>query len=102
MLNLQKAKLVEKLNDKIRVTDVLRDNDYISLIIKSLEIFLVNFERNFLANEDAKSRYVTLSNDEKKQFLRQLYIKDVLSYKLSLFESEPSRDGEGECMIDDL
>lgn len=98
MLNLQKAKLVEKLNDKIRVTDVLRDNEYISLVIKSLEIFLSNFENNFLGNEDVQSRYVALSNDEKKQFLRQLYIKDILSYKLSLFESE----SDDECMIDDL
>jgi hypothetical protein len=98
MLDLQQAKLVEKFKDKIRVTEIPRDDKYIELIIKSLEIFLSKFENVFLVNAEAKVKYASLTNDEKKVFLKRLYINDVLAYKLELFES-PS---EINCMIDDL
>ena len=50
MLNLNQAKLVERYNDKIRITAIYRDQDFLDDILECLEIFSSQFESNFLVS----------------------------------------------------
>jgi antitoxin component YwqK of YwqJK toxin-antitoxin module len=77
MTGFSKAKLVEKHNEKIRVTEIYNNVDYTQEILEYLVIFITNFENNFLLNEDKKLEYILLDNDQKQVFLKKLYLNDI-------------------------
>jgi hypothetical protein len=77
MTGFSKAKLVEKHNEKIRVTEIYNNVDYTQEILEYLVIFITNFENNFLLNEDKKLEYILLDNDQKQIFLKKLYLNDI-------------------------
>jgi hypothetical protein len=100
MLNMNKAKLVEKYKDKIRITIVYKDQEYQDNIVKYLSIFIKNFESRFINDDDAKTNFVNKTSDDKKIYLKKLYLNDILNEQLKL-EFESDKDDE-ECLIDDL
>ena len=106
MLDLKTAKLVEKYKDKIRITVIYRDIEYINDIIEYMNIFVNNFENEFLNNLDAKINFVNQDLDNKKMILKKLYLNEingVINKKiLDNIEKEDKQHGGQHCMIDDL
>jgi hypothetical protein len=92
MINFDKAQLVEKYNNKIRVTSVYKDATYIDLITKKLALFIQLFDTKFLQNESNKIKYL-MSND-KTLFLQKLYLSEVSCY------SDEVEEDSDTCMID--
>ena len=69
-----KAKLVEKFNDKIRITDIDIDNNYINEILTYLNIFIESME-TFIKNDSMKMKYLNLEiNSDKQEILNKLYL----------------------------
>ena len=101
MLNIQRAKLVEKYENKLRITQIYQDLDYINDILSYLGIFITNFEEKFLKHEDTKINYINKSNDEKQIFLRRLYLNDI-NTDINKKVENTINDDEDDCMIDDL
>lgn len=99
MLNLNHAKLVEKYNNKIRVTDVSKDAQYIDDIFTYLNIFINNFEKKFLDNYDLKVSYLNYSDEQKKNFIKKIYLNEISNKESQLYET---RMVDKECFIDDL
>lgn len=99
LLNIPMAKLIEKYESQIRITVIYQDDSYIKSILKSLDIFINNFENNFLLNESFKTQFVNSNNDDKKILCRKLYLDDI--YKTSIEDLE-SDDSDEDCLIDDL
>ncbi|NBU34043.1 hypothetical protein EB118_07245 [bacterium] len=69
------AKLVESLGDKIRVTHVMRDPDYLDDILQRLVSFLEIFENEFLRNIQIKTNYVEASAQTRKAMLGKLFFE---------------------------
>jgi hypothetical protein len=99
MLNLNHAKLVEKYNNKIRVTEVSKDVQYIDDIFTYLNIFINNFEKKFLDNYDIKVSYLNYSDEQKKNFIKKIYLNEISNKESQLYET---RMVDKECFIDDL
>jgi hypothetical protein len=101
MLDLKTAKLVEKYKDKIRITVIYKDIDYINDILQYIDIFVTNFENKFLNHYDKKEHFVNQDNDTKKILLKKMYLNDInneINKKiLSNIENTPEN-----CLIDDL
>jgi hypothetical protein len=97
MTGFSKAKLVEKYNNKIRVTDIYNDNDYMNEILEYLKIFIKNFESNFLLNENKKLEYILLDNERKQIFLKKLYLNDI--YKRANERLEENTSDEQSCHL---
>jgi hypothetical protein len=100
MLKLNQAKLVEKYKNKIRVTEVIKDDQYIDDIFVYINIFIKNFEQRFLDDFESKVSYLNYSDEQKKKFIRNMYLdeisnKETALYELRMIESE-------DCLIDDL
>jgi len=93
LLNLQQARLVEKFNEHIKITLIYRDNSYIEEIMKSLQIFIKNFETKFLNNEKSKIDYIKKNNEEKNIFLKQLYLIEI--------QKKLEKEKEQICLIDE-
>jgi hypothetical protein len=100
MLGIPKAKLVEKLGNKIRITEIYEDTGYTDNILEYLAIFIANFEAKFLERENAKALYVAKSLDDKKHFIHQMFLTPVFNYMNDKISNK--KDDEDECMIDDL
>lgn len=97
-----KAKLVEKYNKKIRVTDIARQEEYINDTLEYLKIFINNFTR-FLSNFNLKMQYISLNEHDKNLFLGNLYLKEIMKLRskkaeLLIIESQTQQD----CLLDDL
>lgn len=88
MTGISKAKLVEKHNDKIRVTEIYNDADYMNEVLEDLKIFIRNFETNFLLNENKKKEYILLDNDKKQVFLKRLYLNEIFQRANERLEHE--------------
>lgn len=73
LLNFNNAKLVEKHRDRIKITDIAKDEEYISDVLKNLEMFIENF-CVFLNSPGLKKEYISSSFEMKKIFLRKLYL----------------------------
>lgn len=80
MLNISKSKLVEKYNKKIKVTDIVLDNEYETDILDYLDIFISNFESNFVNNDVAKTKYLTLSKDERILYIKRTFFAPITSF----------------------
>ena len=102
MLDLNLAKLVEKYNDKIRITTVYRDDQYINDILEYINIFVDNFENKFLNNLDAKMNFINVDLDNKKVIVKKLYLNDINNcINQKILENEQD-NLDNTCMIDDL
>jgi predicted nucleic acid-binding Zn-ribbon protein len=93
MTNCSKAKLVEKFQSNIRITEIYKDDEYIQFVIDRLHVFVKNFEL-FLNDEYKKQYYVNLNTESKREFLHHLYLSEI--YNLDI-DSDSDR-----CMIDEL
>jgi hypothetical protein len=96
------AKLVEKYNTKIRVTDIKKDEIYINNIFEYLNIFITNFIK-FLSNNNMKMDYIMLGENDKYKFLEKLYLKEISKLRktkeeLKVIETQTEED----CLLDDL
>lgn len=98
----KKTKLVEKYNTKIRVTDVLLEQDYINDILEYLTIFVTNIS-NFFNNMKQKIEYFDLSELEKKKFLNNLYLKEIEKLRSHKEEVKIIKlEEEQDCLLSDL
>ena len=100
MLNLTQAKLVERYNDKIRITAIYRDQDFLDDIFECLEIFSTQFESTFLEDHSLKVKFLRESDTGKKIILNKLYLSDITRYMNEKFESKI--DNNEDCLLDDL
>ncbi|NBO99347.1 MAG: hypothetical protein EBU90_04365 [Proteobacteria bacterium] len=100
----KQAKLVERYESNLRVTQIFRDNDYINSVIEYLTIFIHNFETRFLDDEKAKQDFVLLDPEAKRGFLKRLYINQItnrINQKLEAEYAESDSDtDQDDCMID--
>lgn len=94
ILDLDEAKLVECYNEKMRITVIYKNIEFINEILESLNIFIDIF-KEFLLNESKKEEYINLDDDSKCKFLNKLYLSKILDYKYNKINNS-------ECLIDDL
>lgn len=97
MLDINKAKLVEKYKEKLRITDIYENREYTEDVMKYLGVFIGAFENKFLNAFEKKCQYVESSPDDKKVLLKQLYISDIAKMIDEKIEME-----DEDCLIDDL
>ena len=103
MTNISIAKLVEKYQNKIRVTVIYRDDDYLKDILEYLNIFITNFETGFLNNDTLKEKFINSNTDDKKQILKRLYLNDITkSINKKIEKSMEEKIEDPDCLIDDL
>lgn len=100
MLNINHTKLVEKLDSKIRVTTIHKNDEYISNILHYLTVFTDRFENKFLCSFEKQLEYVSQSEPDKKVFLQKLYLNDIHKLELQKLKNEVNSDNEN-CMISD-
>lgn len=77
MYNITKTYLVEYLPKnkvKIKVTPISKDDHYISKTLKKIKIFIQNFEEFLQLSVDDKYVFYNMKDNEKKQYLSELYI----------------------------
>jgi hypothetical protein len=100
MLNYNKAKLVQKLNQKIKITDIEKDETLINNTIDKIKIFC-NLFNKFLKNDDKRREYYTCSFIEKENFIYSNFYLKLESEYLKLRENEMIIDSEDEeeCCI---
>jgi hypothetical protein len=101
MLNLNQAKLVEKYNNKIRITAIYRDQDFLDDIFECLEIFATQFEKVFLEDHELKVKFLGETDEGKKIILNKLYLSDITRYMNDKFESK-IKNNDSDCLLDDL
>lgn len=98
----KQAKLVEKYNSKIRVTNVSIEQDYIDDILEYLSIFIDNMSL-FLKDYNMKMKYLDLSENEKKKFLNKLYIDKINKCKEHRDEVKVIQNqADEDCLLSDL
>lgn len=103
MTGINVTKLVEKYNDKIRITVVYNDQEYTDSILEWLSLFINRFENGFLENNDLKTDFVCSSNDNKKCILKELYLNKIYKAQNDKIERElPNESNNCDCLIDDL
>jgi hypothetical protein len=99
MANVSIAKLVEKYKNKIRVTVIYKDDDYLKDVLEYLNIFITNFEMGFLKNDKLKEKFINSNSDDKKQILRRLYLNDITK---TINKKIEETIVDADCLIDDL
>jgi hypothetical protein len=99
MANVSIAKLVEKYKNKIRVTVIYKDDDYLKDVLEYLNIFITNFEMGFLKNDKLKEKFINSNSDDKKQILRRLYLNDITK---TINKKIEETIVDVDCLIDDL
>jgi hypothetical protein len=105
MIDFDQAKLVEKFKSKIRVTDVLRDQEYIDEIIAKLKIFIEGMTHFVSVNSEDKKNF--LMSQEKEKFLHNLFLDNVMKYHhkhkhLELVKSKLNEKSKSvTCLIED-
>ena len=101
MLDINKAKLVEKFGNKLRITEIYFDNDYMEDILIYLGIFIKNFEV-FLSNNTLKEEFVACDTENKKKFIRNLYLNEINKKTQEKILDQLVSDSESEgCLIED-
>ena len=95
----QKAKLVEKYNKNIRVTDILFEQQYVDDILDYLSLF-IDKVLSFWTNYKIKIDYFNLNENEKKKFLNKLYIEDIEILRNKKNEIKIIQSDE--CLLSDL
>lgn len=102
LTDFKNAKLVERYNSKIRVTDIEKDAEMISEVLEYLKIFIVAFSK-FIADFDMKVKYIQMGEQDKTKFLNELYLKDIFNARKvnnqkKIIEAQADQD----CLLDDL
>lgn len=100
LLNLNKAKLVENYNDKLRITEIYINQEFINDILEYLAIFINNFETKFLNNYLVKELYINKNENDKKMFINKLYLSEIQIRKNEKYEERIISNDT--CFIDDL
>jgi len=95
------AKLVEKYGNKIRITSIYRDEEYLNDIFEYLNIFIHSFENNFLKNKDLKIKYVSRDDKEKQKILQNLYLKEINNRIYKKLHSSDTDESDDDCLISD-
>ncbi len=100
MLNYNKAKLVQKLNQKIKITDIEKDQSLVNETIEKIKIFC-NLFNKFLKNDEKRREYYTSSFIEKENFIYSNFYFKIESEYLKLKETDMVIDSENEeeCCI---
>lgn len=101
MLNLKTSKLVEKFKDKIRITVIYKDLDYINDILQYIDIFITNFENYFINNYDKKLEFVNSTSDNKSLILKKMYL-NAITAEINKKILDNIKEKESNCLIDDL
>jgi len=79
------GKLLEKFNDKIRITDIPIDNVYIGEVLSYLCMFIDSME-SFIKDDSLKMKYLNLESDtDKQKLLNKLYLEKITKKR---FEDE--------------
>lgn len=100
LTNYQNAKLVEKYNNSIKITNIERDQLYIDQILDYLKIFIKNMEI-FIDNTELKIKYLHLIDESDKQkFLDKLYISEIIKTQQSYIQQDRLHE-DTVCLIDD-
>jgi len=98
----KQAKLVEKFNTKIRVTNINIEQEYIDDILEYLSIFIDNTTL-FFKNYKMKMEYLDMTENEKKKFLNKLYIDKIMKCKECRDELKIIKNqAEDDCLLSDL
>ena len=95
ILGMDQARLVEKLGNDIKVTQIYRDQEYIDWILKALKVFIDRFEDQFMKNNYERIRYVNKTDDEKRLYLNELYLDEIQRIDAESLDSV-------ECVLEDL
>jgi hypothetical protein len=74
MTDYKLAKLVECFNNKLRITDIYRDDIYLKEIKDCLVIFINNIERADI------SKYYTLNEADQRSYINNLYLREIMEY----------------------
>ena len=102
MLSIPVAKLVEKYNDKIRITVIHQDDDYLNDVLEYLHIFAEGFEHKFLNDINTKSRFVSSDSSEKQMIIRKLYLNKRSQTVNKRLQNELQDDlDDDSCLIND-
>lgn len=102
-LEMDNAKLVEKFNNKIKITDVPREDIYIQDILDSLNLFITLFENKFLAFINIKQEYTKKEIYEKKQFIKKMFFSEITKLNnQKILERQSNISSDDDCMIEDL
>jgi hypothetical protein len=101
MLGIPHAKLVEKYDNKIRITDISYDKSYIEEIISDLIYFSELFENNFLnSSNQNKLDFIKLDDTQKQHFLHNLYLSKISQRKFDLMNEMDDSD-DIDCLVED-
>lgn len=93
------AKLVEKYNSKIKVTDIIINQEYINDTLEYLNIFIEKFEF-FLLDYQMKLDYIQMDETNKQKFINKLYLNLINEKKQE--KENLKNTNEQDCLIDDL
>jgi hypothetical protein len=83
------AKLVECFNNKLRITDIYRDPEYIQEIKDCLAIFINNIEGADI------TKYFSLDESGQRNYILRLYLKEIINYY-----TQGNKDSDSECMFE--
>lgn len=99
MLGMQHAKLVEKYDNKIRITEIKYDPSYIEELLGDITYFTELFENDFLnSNIENKLKFVNYDDRQKQNFLYGLYLTKIAERKII---NTMDSDDEMDCLVDD-
>lgn len=98
MLNIPNSKLVEKYNEKIRITQIYENTDYTKEIIDSVSVFAKHFENDFLSDNTVKLSYILKSKDEKEKYIYKNFFKKIEN---CINEKKQDLQKDEDCMIED-
>jgi hypothetical protein len=103
ILNLNQARLVEKYKDKIKITQIFRDEDYIQDVLDYLKMFVDSFDKFLKSNKTNKTKFVEASKMEKELMLKKMYLTKIEHERNDRIEKRYiEKEGEDACLIDDL
>lgn len=94
------AKLVEKYNSNIRVTDIPIDRIYIDEILSYLNTFIDSME-SFMNDNSLKMKYLNFESDtDKQKLLNKLYLEKIIKKKNEDEERKIIRNENQDYMSD--
>jgi hypothetical protein len=96
------SKLVEKYENKIRITTIYKDDQYLKDILEYINVFITNFENGFLENLQLKLNYVSNDSYGKQKILQNLYLNKINKRVNQKINDILDSDEDEECLISDL
>lgn len=100
LTNKKHAKLVEKYKNSIKITDIEKDDLYITQTLNYLKTFIKSMEK-FINNTKLKMEYLNLTDDNNKEkFLNELYISDIIKTRHEDDELNRLNEPDEICLID--